>query len=317
MQFEQVETLLEKYYNGDTSLEEEDQLKDFFRKTKMLPDTLKPHAVQFQFYAQEQNVQMDKFLADDWLFEKIENPAMSAGEVPQKKKGNNFFQMYAWQIAASMTLLLVAFWTGNHFRQANDVPASPTEIIAQQQPEIQRPQDQESQQTVETYPQVESPVRTAVATASGSPEPKIETFLPAKRQPVRSVLTTNTAVASSSASDRLQLVTQGLKTEGLTEQESKKIIKLLVKTMNKDGNLNVRLAACEALYQFKDHKEVRKAFIQALGTQTEPLMQLTLIEMVVKMKEAAAVSQLEMLMHKEDLLPIVKYKAQEGLGTLI
>ncbi|WP_210489663.1 HEAT repeat domain-containing protein [Rufibacter aurantiacus] len=311
MQFEQVETLLEKYYNGDTSLEEEDQLKDFFRKTKLLPDTLKPHAVQFQFYAQEQAVQMDRFLADDWLFEKIENPAMAAGAAPQDKKKDSFFRTYVWQIAASISLLIVAFWAGNYFRQNDSMPANPTETVALQ------PKTQEPQQTVETYRQEESPMQNDAATVSINPAPERETYLPARKQPVRHVLTARTSAVSSSASDRLQLVTQGLKTEGLTEQESKKIIKLLVKTMNHDGNLNVRLAACEALYQFKDHKEVRKAFIHALGTQTEPLMQLTLIEMVVKLKEATAVPQLERLMHKEDLLPIVKYKAQEGLGTLI
>ncbi|WP_210462285.1 HEAT repeat domain-containing protein [Rufibacter roseolus] len=311
MQFEQVETLLEKYYNGDTSLEEEDQLKDFFRKTKLLPDTLKPHAVQFQFYAQEQAVQMDKFLADDWIFEKIENPGMAAGAAPQEKKKDSLFRTYVWQIAASISLLIVAFWAGNYFRQNDSMPASPTETVALQ------PKTQEPQQTMETYPQEESPIQNDAATVSINPAPERETYLPARKQPVRHVLAARTSAVSSSASDRLQLVTQGLKTEGLTEQESKKIIKLLVKTMNHDGNLNVRLAACEALYQFKDHKEVRKAFIHALGTQTEPLMQLTLIEMVVKMKEATAVPQLERLMHKEDLLPIVKYKAQEGLGTLI
>ncbi|WP_062543569.1 HEAT repeat domain-containing protein [Rufibacter tibetensis] len=309
MQFEQIETLLEKYYNGETSLEEEDQLKNFFRQTKMLPDSLKPHAVQFQFYGKEQEVQLDKFLADDWLFEKIENPALSAVGSAPKAESSSFFRTYAWQIAASITLLIVAFWAGNYFRQANTIPASTGEIVAQQQ------ETREPSQTVEAYPQVENPVSTAPETINSEPEDR--TLTPSGKQPIKSVLTSNAAVSSASASDRLQLVSQNLRTEGLTPQESKKVIKLLVKTMNQDGNLNVRLAACEALYEFRDHKEVRKAFIQALGTQTEPLMQLTLIEMVVKLKEAAAVSQLEMLMHKKDLLPIVKYKAQEGLGTLI
>ncbi|MBC3540719.1 HEAT repeat domain-containing protein [Rufibacter sediminis] len=309
MQFEQIETLLEKYYNGDTSLEEEDQLRDFFRQTKLLPDTLKAHAAQFQFYRQEQEVQLDKFLADDWLFEKIEQPALTADKVASKAE-NSFFRTYVWQIAASISLLIIAFWTGNYFKETANVPGSTAPAVA-----LQQKAPETNPQQVEPYAPAENPENTATGTVT--PEPVEENFVASRREPVKHVLTAHATVRSASASDRLQLVTQNLKTEGLTPQESKKVIKLLVKTMNQDGNLNVRLAACEALYQFKDHKEVRKAFIQALGTQTEPLMQLTLIEMVVKLKEAAAVSQLEMLMHKEDLLPIVKYKAQEGLGTLI
>ncbi|RNI23603.1 HEAT repeat domain-containing protein [Rufibacter latericius] len=310
MQFEQIETLLEKYYNGETSLEEESQLKRFFQQTKLLPDHLKPEAAQFRHYAQEQSVEMDKFLADDWLFEKIENPVLAVQGSSQKTESTSFFKTYVWQIAASISLLIVAFWAGNYFQQTGSVSSSgEAQVVALEQ------KTQERKPEVETAASVENPMNTAISTVNQEREE--ETYSSARRQPAKPVLVASSTVRSSSASDRLQLVSQDLKTEGLTPQESKKIIKLLVKTMNQDGNLNVRLAACEALYQFKDHKEVRKAFIHALGTQTEPLMQLTLIEMVVKLKEATAVPQLEMLMHKEDLLPIVKYKAQEGLGTLI
>ncbi|GGK82981.1 HEAT repeat domain-containing protein [Rufibacter glacialis] len=310
MPFEQIETLLEKYYNGETSLEEEDQLKAFFRQTKLLPDSLKAHAVQFQFYGQEQNLEMDKFLADDWLFEKIERPAPSTGGVSPKAESGSFFRTYAWQIAASISLLIIAFWTGNYFTQSDSVPNSLAPVVAQRQPVP------ETRQEAEPYAPVEHLEDTAPAMETTAPR-EAETVALSRKQPVKQVLTAHAAVRSASASERLQLVSQDLKTEGLTPQESKKVIRLLIKTMNQDGNLNVRLASCEALYQFREHKEVRKAFIQALGTQTEPLMQLTLIEMVVKLKEADAVSQLEMLMHKKGLLPIVKYKAQEGLGTLI
>ncbi|WP_205503593.1 HEAT repeat domain-containing protein [Rufibacter psychrotolerans] len=316
MQFEQIETLLEKYYNGETSLEEETQLQAFFRHTKLLPDSLKPHAVQFQFYAQEQDVQVDKFLSDDWLFEKIENPTLSADRVAEKPKSTSFFQTYSWQIAASISLLIIAFWAGNYFRQSTEIPTGSPEVVALKQDQI--PENRPETETAAPAENSASvPLESVAATEPAPSEHRTARFTSSKPRQVKQVLASSASGARASASDRLQLVTQGLQTEGLTEAESKKIIKLLVKTMNQDGNLNVRLAACEALYQFKDHKEVRKAFIHALGTQTDPLMQLTLIEIVVKLKEATAVPKLQQLMHNEDLLPIVKYKAQEGLGTLI
>ncbi|MFB9863204.1 HEAT repeat domain-containing protein [Rufibacter immobilis] len=311
MSFEQIEALLEKYYNGETSLEEENQLKDFFQHTRLLPDHLKAHAIQFEYYAQEEEVELDKFLADDWLFEKIEQPQMTA--TPAAPKEKTFFQQYAWQMAASISLLLVAFWAGNYFRQdsaPNKVAAVQEQPRAQAAPlvtEITLFPDTSALAATETDP---LPAQTAAA-----PEPE-KAFPSSPRRKTNTVLASAT-VAHASASDRLQMVRQELETEGLTPQESKKVIRQLVKTMNQDNNVNVRLAACEALYRFKDRPEVRKAFIQALGTQTDPMMQLTLIEIVISLKEKNAVPHLQDLSTRDNLLPIIKLKAQEGLGTLI
>ncbi|RNI32495.1 HEAT repeat domain-containing protein [Rufibacter immobilis] len=310
MPFKQIETLLEKYYNGETSLEEENQLKDFFQQTKLLPDHLKAHAIQFEYYAQEQEVELDKFLADDWLFEKIGQPQMTASPAAPKEK--TFFQQYAWQMAASISLLLVAFWAGNYFRQ----DSAPNKVAAVQE----QPQTQAAPLVTEITPAPETSALAATETdplpaQTAAPESEKEISSSPRRKTI-TVLASAT-VAHASASDRLQMVRQELETEGLTPQESKKVIRQLVKTMNQDNNVNVRLAACEALYRFKDRPEVRKAFIQALGTQTDPMMQLTLIEIVISLKEKNAVPHLQDLSTRDNLLPIIKLKAQEGLGTLI
>lgn len=310
MQFEQIETLLEKYYEGETSLEEENQLKRFFQETRLLPDSLKPHAAQFQHYTKKQHVQLDKFLSEDWLFEKIELSPQSASTAISPKQGS-FFKAYFWQMAASISLLLVAFWAGHSFTQHPDLATTVSRskpVALQQKGEAVAPE-------VVTLVPADSSTPTAAAITDEPIATKASSKF--RKRPVAQAVATPAFERSPSASDRLQLVKQELEATGLTPQESKKVIKLLIKTMNQDSNVNVRLAACEALYQFKDHQEVRKAFIHALGAQTDPLMQLTLIEIVVKLKEETAVPKLQQLMHQEDLLPIVKYKAQEGLGTLI
>ncbi|MFC6996344.1 HEAT repeat domain-containing protein [Rufibacter roseus] len=313
MPFEQIETLLEKYYNGDTSLEEERQLKDYFKQTKLLPDHLKVHAIQFEAYDQEQKVELDKFLNDDWLFEKIEGPALASQTILAKPKSRNFFSQYSWQIAASISLLLVAFWAGNYYNSATEVVTAPTPTIAVQAP------TQEQEPAAANQIQAE-PTETASASTETQLPPSVEPeerLTPSPRRQTRTVLAAATTVADASASERLQMVRQELETDGLTPEENQKVIRQLVKTMNQDNNVNVRLAACEALYKFREHPEARKAFIQALGTQTDPIMQITLIEVVTSLKEKTAVPQLQNLVGRDDLLPIVKYKAQEGLGTLI
>lgn len=313
MPFEQIEALLEKYYNGETSLEEENQLKDFFRQTKLLPDHLKAHAIQFEYFEQEQEVELDKFLADDWLFEKIEQPQMLAASALPKRR--NLFQQYAWQIAASISLLLVAFWGVNYFRQDSPFTPAPNEVVAvQEQPAVEQNQ---SAVIENTLPQETTAVAATETVDQAELEPELEeTFAPSPSRKVKAVVTA-TKVTRVSASDRLQMVSQELETDGLTPEESNKVIRQLVKAMNQDNNVNVRLAAAEALYRFKDHKEARQAFIHALGSQTDPLMQITLIDIVIGLKEQKAVPQLQRLADEKNLLPIVKYKAQEGLGTLI
>ncbi|MGV3540840.1 MAG: HEAT repeat domain-containing protein [Rufibacter sp.] len=313
MPFEQIETLLEKYYAGETSLEEERQLKEFFQQTKLLPDHLKVHAIQFEHYGQEQEVELDKFLADDWLFEKIKQPQMASTSAQPKQK--NLFQQYSWQIAASISLLIVAFWAGNYFRQGIPVNPAQNDVVAVQE----NPRIQKETPTIDATPVPEAPTLAAAETVDGSaaaPEADKD-YTPSSAPKTRTALAVNTTTVRASASDRLQLVTQELEADGLTPEESKKVIRQLIKTMNQDNNVNVRLAATEALYKFNDQPEARKALIQALGNQTDPMMQVTLIEMVISLKEKTAIPHLQRLTGQDDLLPIVKYKAQEGLGTLI
>lgn len=257
MKLDKVEALLQKYYEGETTVAEERELQAFFRETASLPDHLKPHAAPFQYYSQQQNEQPDEELSDDVLFEKIEQ---------QEPKGRQLFfpswQDFTpyWRVAAGILLVLGAFWAGSQYRQGT-APEPSAEIAALRE-EVQE-------------------MKKALAT-------------------------------SASASERIQLVSQEFESEQPDE-----VIEVLIETMNQDPNVNVRVAATEALYKFHDKPEVRHALVESLRWQKDPLMQLTLIDMLVSIKEKEAVTELEDLTKRKDLLPIVKDKAAEGLGILI
>ena len=62
---------------------------------------------------------------------------------------------------------------------------------------------------------------------------------------------------------------------------------------------------------------MRQALVESQKLQTDPIMQLTLIDMLVSIKGKEAVGELEEMANRKDLLPIVKSKAAEGLGILI
>jgi len=259
MKWDNIEQLLQKYYEGETSVAEEKSLKDYFKETKLLPDHLKVHAAQFGYYTCQEEVQLDKFLADDWLFEKIEKPKVNPASRFTLKKIWRY-----WHVAASILLIAVVFVINNRFKQT-EMPGQNPEMVALRE-EIQE-------------------MKRVLATGS---------------------------VAGTSASERIRVVSQEFSSD-----QNEEVIGLLIQTMNLDANVNVRLAACEALYRFKENETVREAFIQSLARQTDPLMQLTLIDILVGIKEKKAVNQLQKLMQKENLLPIVKNKAQQGIGILI
>jgi HEAT repeats len=251
MKLDRVDHLLARYYEGETTGAEEKELRAFFESTPLLPDHLKSHAAAFTFYKRQQAEEADKFLADDWYFQKIENPA------PAKPafKGQAY-----WRVAAAIALLVVAFWAGNQYRRGD--------------------------------------------TASQDPEVAV---LRREVLEMKQVL-----AASSSASDRIRVVSQDF---GAAPDEE--VIDLLIKTLHQDPNVNVRLAACEGLYQFKDEPKVRAAFLQALEKQHDPLVQITLIDILIGLREKKALEPLKQLTQKENLLPAVKQKARQGIGILI
>jgi hypothetical protein len=117
---------------------------------------------------------------------------------------------------------------------------------------------------------------------------------------------------SSSASDRIQAVNQVQQ----LEQADKELVQLLINTMNFDPNINVRIAASEALFQFNDDPMVRLALVNSLKIQKDPAIQLTLIDMLIQLKETRAVDTMRKLLQSEDVLDVVKTKAEQGIGTL-
>jgi len=94
------------------------------------------------------------------------------------------------------------------------------------------------------------------------------------------------------------------------------IVNVLVKTMNEDTNTNVRLAALEALGKFSDEEIVRQALIKSLSTQKDPVVQIALIQMLVKLKEKGVVNQLEKLTKDGSVMKAVKDEAYSGILKL-
>ncbi len=118
---------------------------------------------------------------------------------------------------------------------------------------------------------------------------------------------------SVSASDRIQLVANS--TTATTPGDP--TVQVLINTLNFDANPNVRLAACEALYRLRADPRVGEALVHSLPIQTDPNIQITLIDMLVALRVHRAVPQLERLSKRSDALPVVRAQAEAGIGKLI
>jgi anti-sigma factor RsiW len=99
-------------------------------------------------------------------------------------------------------------------------------------------------------------------------------------------------------------------------QADDEIVRVLTKAMNTDDNTNVRLAALEALARFYRDTSVRTQLIQSLETQTDPVVQIELIRLLVQMKEESVAPSLRKMTEDETIMKAVKDEAHRGLLRL-
>ncbi len=115
-----------------------------------------------------------------------------------------------------------------------------------------------------------------------------------------------------SASQRMVGVSVAYELETADDQ----IVQVLVKTLNEDTNSNVRLAALEALGKFSNEEVVRQSLIKSLTTQKDPVVQIALIQLLVKMKEKGVLNQLEKITKDASTMKAVKDEAHKGILKL-
>lgn len=116
-----------------------------------------------------------------------------------------------------------------------------------------------------------------------------------------------------SASQRLRAVS--LTSE--MDQVSSRVTNALFTTLNQDENVNVRLAALEALKPYVKQSQVRTGLIESIVQQDSPLVQIALAELMVSLQEKKSVDALKELMERESTPKEVKTKISESINVLI
>lgn len=120
-------------------------------------------------------------------------------------------------------------------------------------------------------------------------------------------------VENPSASKRLQAVSY---TQEISDVNGK-VVDVLLKTLNEDPNVNVRLATLEALVKFSHLPRVREGLVQSITGQDSPLVISAMADAMVEMQEKSSVNSFRQLLNKEDLNSSVKSKLEKSIYQLI
>jgi len=125
-------------------------------------------------------------------------------------------------------------------------------------------------------------------------------------------LVTLSLLQQQSASDRLR----GVSWSGRLEEPGGEVVSALLDALLHDPNVNVRLASIDALARFADQQSVRQGAIEALQSATSPLVQIALIDFVVRAQEKTSVETLQRLAADPALNEAVRSRVSWGLTQL-
>jgi hypothetical protein len=122
-----------------------------------------------------------------------------------------------------------------------------------------------------------------------------------------------TMLKEESSSDRIQAVRY---VEDL-DKPDQNVIEVLVKTLNYDKNINVRMAAAYALSKFADQRMVCDSLVKSLSLQSDPILQVTLINILAERKEKSALKPIQEIIANRSTMKEVRTVAQNSLRVLI
>lgn len=122
-----------------------------------------------------------------------------------------------------------------------------------------------------------------------------------------------TLLEKETVTDRLKAVSYSYE----TDQSSKTVINALLSTINEDNNINVRLAAVEALQRFGTESWVRVELVKSISMQESPMVQVALAECMVALKEKSSIQELQKLINNKETPEAIKSKLKGCIRQII
>jgi len=94
------------------------------------------------------------------------------------------------------------------------------------------------------------------------------------------------------------------------------VVTALIQAVNHDSNVNVRLAAIDALSKLAGNAQVRQSMTHSLGQQDSPMVQAALIDYLVDAHDRDAIGAIREVEGRADVNPAVKQRAAIAMRQL-
>jgi len=117
---------------------------------------------------------------------------------------------------------------------------------------------------------------------------------------------------TESASDRIK----GVSWSETIARPDEDVLSALFERLNFDLNVNVRLAALDALSRLYDQPTVREALLSSLLRQTSPFIQFAMVEVITDAHDRKAVDVLKQLLANRELNKTVREQVEKRLKDL-
>jgi hypothetical protein len=121
-----------------------------------------------------------------------------------------------------------------------------------------------------------------------------------------------TAASYQSSSDRIETINTSVETSAPDDS----LLATLTRILASDKNSNVRMAALYALTKYSDNPYVHEHLISCLAKETEPVIQVLLINLLMENKEPGVIDAIQNLIKNEGTRKEVKMVAETKLRSL-
>ena len=154
----------------------------------------------------------------------------------------------------------------------------------------------------------------AIGRYTAAPPPSPSSEINVMRQELQDLrhMVTLSLMQQQSATDRLK----GVSWSGQIDAPRNDIVQALLDALANDPNVNVRLASLDALERFADREVVRRAAVDAVQTQMSPLVQIALIDFIVKTGERESLDVLKRIADDPQVHEAVRARATWGVSML-
>lgn len=130
-------------------------------------------------------------------------------------------------------------------------------------------------------------------------------------QSLKEVTLTST-LQRHSASERIMAVNRIEETPTINQE----LLSTLISTLNSDESPNVRYAALQAIKKFIMDEGVRAELVKSLESQSDPLIQISLITILVEAEEKSVIVPLKEIINDQEIAPEVRQQAEVALKVL-